>query len=255
MSLFRRATPTPTPTPTAPLPAPAAAGPAINLTKVQQTAPGLVSLTKTAAVSLEKSGLTGQRAAVYLVLDHSGSMRGHYAGGSVQRLAEQALGLSANLDDDGTVPVVFFSGIASPAVEVCLADHAGVVERLHRRERWGSTDYVAAMDAVAAHYRASGASVPALVVFQTDGDPDSEPGAERALREYSELPVFWAFVGFGSRVEFLSRLDRLRGRVVDNASFFHAARPAAVTDEALYDGITGEYAGWLAAAAAAGVLR
>jgi vWA found in TerF C terminus len=249
MSLFRKTVPA------APLPAPTSTGPAISLAKVEQAAPDLVSLTKAAAVSLEKRGLTGQRAAVYLVLDHSGSMSSHYAEGSVQRLADQALGLSANLDDDGIVPVVFFGSTASPAMEVRLADHVGVVERLHQQQQWGSTNYVAAMDAVAEHHQASGATGPALVIFQTDGAPDSQPDAERVLREYSKLPIFWAFVGFGPRVDFLARLDRLRGRTVDNASFFHASRPAAVTDEALYDGITGEYASWLAAAAAAGVLR
>lgn len=93
MSLFRKNTAT----------APANSSPAA----------GLINLTKKAAVSLQKAGLTGQRAAVYLVLDHSGSMTGFYRGGDVQRLAEQALGLSANLDDDGSVPVVYFGSQAS----------------------------------------------------------------------------------------------------------------------------------------------
>ncbi|MFE6166195.1 VWA domain-containing protein, partial [Streptomyces sp. NPDC056486] len=75
------------------------------------------------------------------------------------------------------------------------------------------------------------------------------------LRDASGLPIFWAFVGFGERIEFLEKLDDLRGRRVDNASFFHARDPHAVSDAALYDGITHEYAGWLAAAAAAGIVR
>jgi hypothetical protein len=69
------------------------------------------------------------------------------------------------------------------------------------------------------------------------------------------LPIFWAFVGFGGRVDFLEKLDGLRRRAVDNASFFHAANPHAVTDAQLYDGITAEFAGWLTAARAAGILR
>ncbi len=55
----------------------------ISFDKIQQDAPGLVSLAKTAAVSLDKHGLTHQRMAVYLVLDHSGSMSRFYADGSV----------------------------------------------------------------------------------------------------------------------------------------------------------------------------
>ena len=47
---------------------------AISLRKVEETAPALVSLYKSAGVSLQRHGLSGERAAVYLVLDYSGSM-------------------------------------------------------------------------------------------------------------------------------------------------------------------------------------
>jgi hypothetical protein len=56
----------------------------VSLHKLEQSAPALVSLYKTAAVSLQKHGLHGQRAAVYLVVDYSGSMREYYKDGSVQ---------------------------------------------------------------------------------------------------------------------------------------------------------------------------
>ncbi|MFJ8602605.1 VWA domain-containing protein [Streptomyces shenzhenensis] len=49
-------------------------------------------------------------------------------------------------------------------------------------------------------------------------------------------------------------LDGLRGRKVDNAGFFHAANPRTVTDTGLYDGVTGQFAQWLTAARAAGIL-
>ena len=227
----------------------------IALTKVEQQAPALVSLAKTAAVSLEKSGLDGQRAAVQLVLDHSGSMRPFYLDGSVQRLAEQALGLSVNLDDDGSVPLIFFGSQAEQHEDVRLDNYSGLIDRAHQRLRWGSTNYVAAMNAAVSEYRASGATDPALVIFQTDGEPDDRDAAERVLRHASPLPIFWAFVGFGGRVEFLEQLDDLTGRVVDNASFFHAADPHRVSDAELYDGITREFAGWLTAARAAGIVR
>jgi uncharacterized protein YegL len=216
---------------------------------------GLVSLSKAAAVSLRKSGLDpAQRAAVYLVLDHSGSMSGYYGNGAVQRLAEQVLGLSTNLDDDGTVPVVYFGSKASKPVDVSLSDYAGAVQRTHVKVEWGSTDYVSAIDAVRKHYRKSGAKDPALVVFQTDGQPDDRYAVEQALRDASGEPVFWAFVGFGWDVSFLQNLDTLSGRRVDNASFYHAADPASVPDADLYDGITGEFASWIRTATAAGII-
>lgn len=227
----------------------------ISLAKVEEQAPGLVNLAKTAAVSLQKSGLDGQRAAVQLVLDHSGSMQPYYANGSVQRLAEQALGLSVNLDDDGAVPVIYFGSRVEQYDDARLDNYAGLIDRTHPRVHWGSTDYVAGMQAAIAEYQKSGATDPALIIFQTDGEPNDRKAAERVLREASKLPIFWAFVGFGGRVDFLTKLDDLRRRVVDNASFFHAANPHAVTDAQLYDGITAEFAGWLTAARAAGILR
>ncbi|WP_435279120.1 VWA domain-containing protein [Streptomyces sp. 1222.5] len=241
MSLFRRNTQQ---TP----PAPMGVGPAITLDKVPA---GLVSLAKTAAVSLEKTGLTGQRAAVYLVLDHSASMTGFYQSGSMQRLAEQALGLSVNLDDDGLVPLIYFGSHVVQAEDVRLDSYQGTVQRTHARMQWGSTNYAAAIDYVTdLHY---GNPNPGLVLFQTDGEPDSRPAAEEALRDASKSPLFWAFVGFGNNISFLDKLDNLRGRTVDNASFFHARDTLRITDEQLYDGITHEYGAWLNAARAKGI--
>lgn len=226
----------------------------ISLAKIEQQAPGLVSLAKTAAVSLEKSGLEGQRAAVQLVLDHSGSMAPYYGNGAVQRLANQALGLSVNLDDDGAVPLIFFGSYVEQYDDIRLDNYAGLVDAIHPRVHWGSTDYVAAMHAAITEYQKSGATDPGLVIFQTDGEPNSRKAVERALRDASGLPIFFSFIGFGNNIQFLEKLDDLTGRVVDNASFFHAANPHAVTDGQLYDGITREFAGWLTAARAAGIL-
>jgi uncharacterized protein YegL len=228
----------------------------MNLFRKNTTAPtGLVDLTKKAAISLEKAGITNQRAAVYLVLDHSGSMIPLYHNGSVQRLAEQALGLSANLDDDGTVPVIYFGSTAEEPFDARVDNYTGLIDATHRRVQWGSTNYVAAMRAVLVDYQRSAATDPALVIFQTDGEPNDRGAVERALRDLSGQPLFFAFVGFGGRVSFLEQLDTLTGRTVDNASFFHAADPQTVSDEDLYDGLTGEFAQWLTAARTAGIVR
>ena len=77
----------------------------------------------------QKHGLDGLRAAVYLVVDYSGSMKPYYRDGSVQALADRVLGLSAHLDDDGTVPVVFFSTDVDAVTDIVLADHQGRIER------------------------------------------------------------------------------------------------------------------------------
>nr|WP_241265922.1 VWA domain-containing protein [Streptomyces boncukensis] len=227
------------------------------MASIEAEAPGLVSLYKNAGISLRKHALEAERAAVYLVLDRSGSMRPYYRDGTVQHLAEQVLGLSAHLDDDGVVPVVFFSTDADGTAELGLGDYRGRIEHEHQRlGHMGRTNYHWGMDAVLDHYLASGARAPALVVFQTDGGPTSRAAAERFLCKAARLPLFWQFIGFGDpdacEFAFLHRLDELavpERRPVDNAGFFPAGRdPRALSDAELYDRLLGEYPDWLAAA-------
>ncbi|MEU0937652.1 VWA domain-containing protein [Embleya sp. NPDC005971] len=258
MSLFTRKPKSPTPSPVADTAAVhrTSTGPAVDLAKMEATAPGLVSLYKSAGVSLCKQGLEGSRAAVYLVLDYSGSMQGFYADGSVQAFAERVLAAAAHFDDDGIVPVVFFGWDAHRPESIALDSYQGRIAALMRGREWGSTNYVAAMEAVCAHYRASGATDPALVIFQTDGAPDHIRDTEAALRDMSSLPIFWQFVGFGrDDFRFLRNLDTLSGRLVDNAGFFAAgAAPRAMPDGELYDNLMGEFPQWLRDARTAGVL-
>ncbi|MET9799885.1 VWA domain-containing protein [Streptomyces sp. NPDC006368] len=236
----------------------------ISLRTVEETAPPLVDLCKSAGVSLRKHGLSGERAAVYLVVDHSGSMKPYYRDGSVQALADRVLGLSANLDDDGRVPVVFFSTDIDAETEISLADHRGRIDRIVAGlGHMGRTSYHLAMDAVIDHYLDSGATAPAFVVFQTDGGPTNKLAAERHLCKAARLPMFWQFIGFGDpdsrQFDFLRKLDELAvpgKRCVDNAGFFHAgAEPRSVPDAELYDRLVAELPEWLAAARARGIVR
>ncbi|MFE0253045.1 vWA domain-containing protein [Streptomyces sp. NPDC059010] len=236
---------------------------AISLSKVEETAPALVGLYKSAGVSLRKNGLDGVRAAVYLVVDYSGSMKPYYKDGSVQALADRVLGLSAHFDDDGTVPVVFFSTDVDAETEIALADHQGRIERIVAGlGHMGKTSYHLAMDAVIDHYLDSGSTDPALVLFQTDGGPINKLAAERYLCKAARLPLFWQFIGFGDpdskQFDYLRGLDELsvpHKRIVDNAGFFHAgSQPRKVSDAELYDRLVGEFPQWLAAARAQGIV-
>ncbi|MFD8082417.1 VWA domain-containing protein [Kitasatospora sp. NPDC059722] len=235
---------------------------AVSLDKVERSAPALVSLYKTADASVERRGLSGQRVAVYLVIDYSGSMRPFYKDGSVQALADRVLGLSANLDDDGSVPVLFFSTEVDAQTEITLEDHEGRIDRIVAGlGHMGKTSYHVAMDAVVRHYRESGATAPALVLFQTDGGPINKGAAEARLCEAATLPIFWQFIGFGDpdsrQFDFLRKLDELavpEKRPIDNAGFFHLGRdPQGISDARLYDLMLAEFPSWLAAARAQGI--
>ncbi|MEV6563425.1 vWA domain-containing protein [Streptomyces kronopolitis] len=228
------------------------------------TPPALVSLVKSAAATLDKHGLGTQRAAVYLVLDRSGSMRNYYKDGTVQNLAEQALGLAVRFDDDATVPVVFFSTDVDGTADLDLSNYEGRIEELHAGlGHMGRTNYHWAINAVIEHYKKSGSTAPAFVIFQTDGAPTSKPAAEKALCEAAGLPLFWQFVGFGDPdakgFDFLRKLDDLsvpEKRVIDNAGFFHAGRdPRSLSHDALYQQLMVEFPEWLTEARSAGILK
>lgn len=245
-------------------PAPAAAtasAPKRGGIDLAKRAPGLIDLNKKAAISLEKHSLSGVSAAVYLVGDHSGSMRQHYSTGAVQQLAERVLAAAVEFDDDGSIPVILFDSIAHPAVEVSIDDYQGSIDRAKDAAgHWGTTDYAAAMRAVINHYKASGATAPAFVVFQTDGSPDNRRAAEKLLCEASTLPIFWQFIGFGNdSFEFLRKLDDLAvpaKRAVDNAGFFAAgSNPQAMSAEDLYDNLMNEFPSWLRAARQQGIVQ
>lgn len=246
----------------------------ISVEKIRDIAPNLEKSYQKAGFAANKHGIDGIRAAVYLVLDRSGSMdwpgRSYYSGGAVQYFAERILGMAAHFEDDGRVPVVFFDHELKGMDELNLEDYQGKIGKAHSRlGQMGGTDYVVAMDAVVQHYRSTGKTDPAFVIFQTDGSPRNKKAAAQRICQYANLPIFWQFVGFGEDrpydydddegLGFLQRLDDIpvpQYRPIDNSDFFAVGQdPTQMTDSTLYNRLMTEFPTWLTQARSIGIAR
>ncbi|MEV6022855.1 VWA domain-containing protein [Streptomyces sp. NPDC052036] len=216
------------------------AKPALTPAELKSHAPGLTTAYKAAATVLEKHGLTGTRAKVYLVLDRSASMRPYYKDGSAQALGEQALALAAHLDPEATVHVVFFSTELDGTGELTLAEHENKIDDLHAGlGRMGRTSYHAAVEAVTGHHdKSADPALPALVIFQTDGAPDAKTPATQSLTNAakSHPALFFSFIAFGDPEN--KAFDYLRKLKSDNTAHFLAGEtPRELTDTEVYEGV------------------
>ncbi|MFI8910933.1 VWA domain-containing protein [Streptomyces sp. NPDC053513] len=213
--------------------------PALPLAAVKAAAPHLADAYKAAGAQLKKQGLTGARAAVYLVVDRSGSMRGYFKDGSVQRLAEQVTALAAHLDEDATVTTVFFSTDIDGTVDLTPADLTPTrIEEINGTlGRLGRTNYHRAVEEVLAHHEKADPARPALVVFQTDGAPESRTAATQALAEAAEKPLNWRFVVWGEEdnkaFDYLRKLDG----TPRTSAYFAGVTPVEATHAAFFKGL------------------
>ncbi|GAB4070529.1 VWA domain-containing protein [Angustibacter speluncae] len=243
----------------------------VRLEKDLERDPALLSLVKTAGVSLTKRGLGEHTARVALVLDISASMRRLYDKGAVQRLAERVLSLGLRFDDDGEVDVFLFGAQAHHLPQgLGLKGYQQFVDRVLREYplEYG-TQYGAAISSLRRHYFGSAGhrsaphreQVPVYAMFVTDGAPGDRRGAEEQVTAASFEPLFFQFMGIGkaSSFAFLQNLDDLQGRFTDNADFFSVTPDELlgtnpIPDDALFERMMTEYPDWLQRARSAGLL-
>ncbi|MFD8474821.1 VWA domain-containing protein [Streptomyces globisporus] len=221
--------------------------PAVNLAKVERQAPALLEPARQASQALVRTGLEGRRAAVYLVLDHDWHMEELYESFAVQAFAERVLALSANLDDDGTVPVIFSSGREPFLEEIRLDNYRGRIGHLHTQVDWGWGNVADAMRRAVSHYQESAAADPAFVVIQVGDEPWDKAEVRSLLQNSAALGVFWLFVGFGrGKLAFYKNLNASASATFNNVAFYDVSKnPGSVPGEQFYNGLVDAFSTWM----------
>ncbi|MFF3897287.1 VWA domain-containing protein [Streptomyces sp. NPDC001812] len=156
------------------------------------------------------------------VLDHDWHMEELYESFAVQAFAERVLALSANLDDDGTVPLVFSSGNEPFLEEIRLDNYRGRIGQLHTQVDWGWGNVA-------------------------DEPWDKAEVRSSLLQNTASLGVFWLFVGFGrGKLAFHKNLNASASATFTNVAFYDASKnPGSVPGEQFYTGLIDAFATWM----------
>ncbi len=221
--------------------------------KLQEKAPRLVSLAKTATVSLTKHKLESLQARVAFVLDASGSMKGQFKKGNVQSVLDRIAVLAVQFDDDGAMDVWGFAQRHKKYPDVSLDNLDGYISRIQSASRstmleilpglGGLNNEPPVMNEIVDFYH--GSTLPVFVVFITDGGISKTREIKEVIRRSAEGPIFWKFVGLGgSSYGILEKLDTFTERRVDNSHFFAIDDFAKMKDEQLYDLLLEEFRDW-----------
>lgn len=223
----------------------------INLSKQN-----LVDLSKRVALTLEKKNLTGVDATVALVLDVSKSMSPIYKNGVIQNVIERVLALAMNFDSRKQIDAFVFGTGAKELEPITFNAFEGYVEReiLAKHSINQATQYAKAIELVNSKYFGK-TNKPIYVIFITDGDDSNKKETSAWIKQLCRQPIFWKFIGIGKEeFKFLSKLDDLEGRAIDNTSFFQVNDIATISDNDLYDRLLDEFSEWLTTVKKKGIL-
>ena len=238
-------------TPLSPQPVPVADTGKVSLEKkIERQAPQLVSLVKPLKVELDKRKLNTVKARVALVMDMSGSMMTQYKNGTVQEIINKILPIAVQFDDDGELDFWYFGTETRKMPSVTLENYRKAIpdewQRLMFDLGYGNNE-VKVMRQVIDRYALT--KMPVYVIFITDGEVGNSSEIKKLMREASEKPIFWQFVGVsGKDYGVLKKLDTLKGRYVDNANFFALDDFRSVSTSELYSRLLNEFPLWLQAA-------
>jgi vWA found in TerF C terminus len=241
--------------------------------------------TQAAKVVLDKFDIKDVRAQVDFIFDKSGSADWMYDNSTMQLLCDRGLGIGMNIDIDKSIGVYAFANSAKKVGTVTEGNHLNFIQKHFKNLGVGGSTYYAPPMKLIMNEEEAEEQVeekqgffsklfgkkkeepkqllednkvyPRIVFFCTDGQNWDQELTASLIKQYSDQPVFWQFMGIGApekEFTFLKNLSDITGRVVDNAGFYFVEDIVNVTDDELYNGMLNEFPQWLKAAAAKGII-
>ena len=207
----------------------------------------------TVLIDMSKSGKTNMSnhvARVALAMDYSGSMSNLFANGSVQDVVTRLLPIALKFDDNGELESWLFSNDQERLEPVAASNYDNYVKNVMMRAEMnmGGTEYAPVLKDIVKYYKDKHPStIPAFIMFITDGDNFDEYETDVIIRELSNYNMFVQFVGIGTATNFsyLKKLDNLSGRKHDNTGFIAVKDMNKMNDQQLYTEMLRQYNEWL----------
>lgn len=228
----------------------------MSISLEKQTAKVKISLTK-------KNVTTAPVVRVGEALDISGSMEDNFNSGAVANILARTLAVANTFDDNGEMEMWAFNTHSHP-LPLATPDNFESYVYDNIRSIGGGTRYSPVLRDIAEYYFPSepvkpvvhkagffgklmgkhdivdpidpASTLPAMVMFITDGENDPEDNArtEKLFASTKDKPIFWLLVGIGASHQF-SALQNISTNY-PNADFLNFA-DLSMSDEDLYDGI------------------
>ena len=196
-----------------------------------------------------KIDMTKHVARVALAMDYSGSMDRLYYNGSVQNVIIRLLPIALKFDDNGELESWLFSNQEERLPAVNVNNYENYVQKVMMKARMsmGGTNYAPALKDMVKYYKdIEPSSVPAFIIFITDGENFDKAETNKIIKELSNYNIFVQFIGIGNeKFTYLKSLDNMEGRVHDNTGFIAVKDMNKMTDGELYTELLRQYKDWL----------
>lgn len=196
-----------------------------------------------------KIDMTKHTARVALAMDYSGSMSDLFRDGSVQNTITRLLPIALKFDDNGELESWLFSNGQKRLDPVTINNYNNYVKNVMQKSgmSMGGTNYSPVLKDIVYYYKdIEPSTIPAFVIFITDGDNFDKNETNNIIMELSNYNIFVQFIGIGDdKFSYLRSLDDMKGRKHDNTGFTSVKDMNKMTDQALYTEILRQYKDWL----------